>query len=167
MVVKVKAGLANGTSIANTATIDSATPDPNSVNNTVTSNNGVNCDFFTVTNAFDDNRCGTFRGAVTRASNGQVITFTVSLPITISLSGSGIIVPYGVTINGLGTNPNAPCAAGGPKITIDGTGIAGDGITLSGGNNLFGLKIKKFGGRQLVAPMGGGNLLRCMVTSKT
>lgn len=167
LAVKVKAGLANGTSIANTATIDSTTPDPSSVNNTVTANNGVNCDFFTVTNAFDDNRCGTFRGAVTRASNGQTITFTVSLPMTITLSGSGIIVPFGVTINALGTNPNAPCAAGGPKIIIDGTGIAGDGITLSGGDTILGIKIRKFGGRQLVAPMGGGNVMRCNAVSKT
>jgi hypothetical protein len=81
------------------------------------------------------NKATTSGAAVIFALPGGVrrITFTTPLALT---------VKSGVTVDG-------DCAAGG--ITLDGTGIASDGLTLEGNNYLAGLTIEKFGGRELVA----------------
>jgi hypothetical protein len=117
---------------------------------------------YVVTKASDDGTNGTLSYGLAQTSNtiGGGIAFELTGNTTVTF-GAGIqlplIVKAGVMVDG-GCN-------GGPQITIDGSGHTGDGLQLSGNNNIFGLRIQKFAGRQLVT-VGTGNQLRCVITSR-
>jgi hypothetical protein len=117
----------------------------------------------TVTSNLDDGNCGTFRRAVESANAPGAPVKTVDATALentpISLSGTGIVVGPGVTING------PPCTASGPTLNIQGGGITGDGLTLNGAT-IKNLKISGFNGRQILAN-GTHNVLVCVNTSRT
>lgn len=96
--------------------------------------------------------------ALKYASTGQQIKFLLDSGNKITVSGKLPPLQSGVSIIG---NCNGP----GPNIIIDGTAIIGDGLKLAGGNNIRGLFIKGFSGRQLVTG-GTGNLLSCLKVSR-
>ncbi len=58
-------------------------------------------------------------------------------------------IPAGVTLDG-------GCGANGPVITLNGMGVNGIGLTLSGGNNLLGLKIINFGKQPILSQATNG-----------
>ena len=127
------------------------------------------CNTYVVTSPTDDGQgttCGTLSRAITSANSLYklnsvsliVITFNLSGSSTISVTGQLPAIQTGVRLDG-GNCTN------GPVITIDGTGNGGDGITLAGGN-LYNLRVANFGGRQIVAGSGGGEL-RCVRAEKS
>lgn len=121
------------------------------------------CDPLVVTSNLDDGSCGTLRTALNTASSGA------SKQVTITLSaGSAITLTTGLTLTtGVSITTTAGCATG-PAITLQGSGnSSGNGLTLSSGNSVYGLWIKGFSGQQIVAPSGGGNLLRCLKATKS
>jgi subtilase family serine protease len=119
-----------------------------------------------VTTGADDGTPGSFRKAVEAASttgaNCKIVDLTSpNIGPTITLTqaqGGGVTVGAGVTLLG------PVCSANGPTLTINGTGVTGDGLILNGAT-VQGLAIKGFGGRQIVAK--AGNSLFCVKTSKT
>lgn len=118
------------------------------------------CAVSSVVSITADSGCGSLRVALSQATDGTIITFSNGLgPITITSALPD--VPVGVTLVG-------GCTTG-PAVVIDGTGVSGDGLKLLGKNTLNGLRIKGFGGRQLVipAPNTDKNKVTCVVTSKT
>jgi|GEM_PF-1463097 len=118
----------------------------------------LTCNPLAVTKKTDDGTCGTFRNALNGAGTSQ-INISLPPPSTIKILNTALTTPAGVHINGV-------CTANGPGIILDGTGIPGTGLTLSGGAIISGLKIKGFGGPQVQANPGG-NGLSCVVISKT
>jgi hypothetical protein len=122
-----------------------------------------------VTSSVDDGTAGTFRSAVAAANasaNCKIVDLTSLNPgTTITLNqtqGGGVTVGTGVTLLG------PACGVNGPTLTISGAGTpaaTGDGLTLNGGNNISGLWIRAFGGRQIVTA-GPGNGLSCVKATK-
>ncbi len=123
-----------------------------------------------VTSSADDGTGGTFRSAVVTASalNApcKVVDMTsLAANTTISLNqtqGGGVTVGTGVTLLG------PLCGVNGPVLTISGAGIPpvlGNGLTLSGGNVLYGLWIRQFGGIQIITA-GPGNTVKCIKATK-
>jgi hypothetical protein len=127
---------------------------------TITQVVGCNPNDALVTNIGDDgtgNVCGSFSYALVHASPGVTITFMLTQSNTITFSGSLTpTVPVSVTIDG----------GSGAGIVLDGNGMTGDGLRLSGDDTLINLTIKRFGGRELVT-LGPGNRLRGVRISQT
>jgi uncharacterized delta-60 repeat protein len=116
------------------------------------------CNPLVVTSNLDDGSCGTLRQAVATATSGQTITVTLAAGSTISLT-TGLTLTSGVTLT-----TTAGCSASGPAITLQGG--TGNGLTLSSNNNVYGIWVRGFSGKQLVAP-AGGNTLRCVKSTKS
>jgi len=95
-------------------------------------------------------------------SSGQGVTFNLGgTNNTIAVKGVLPKVPAGVTLDG-------GCNNGKPGIVLDGSAIPTalpDGLVLNGGNNLIGLQVTHFKGRQIVAG-SNRNQLRCVVANK-
>lgn len=124
-------------------------------------------DFVVTSDTYDGTSqgCGTLFYAITAANAASSATVTTT--ITFSLPNGGQVVDVsaqlpqvnkGVLIDG-GTCDD------GPGIIINGSGYAGDGLTLAGGN-LANLRIANFGGKQIVAGSGNSNL-KCVIAAKT
>ncbi|HEX2911923.1 MAG TPA: Ig-like domain-containing protein, partial [Chloroflexia bacterium] len=118
-----------------------------------------NCDPLVVTSITDDgsgSTCGTLSYALNQPLNspdGQTITFALSQGETVTFTGSlGIKVKTNVTIKGGTFGSNS-------RVTLDGNGVSGDGLTLTGNDTLLNLTIKNFGGKELVLE-GTGNKLQ-------
>jgi subtilisin-like proprotein convertase family protein len=123
------------------------------------------CNTFVVTSTTDNGQgttCGTLSKAITGANtlyklnSVSLVVITFDLPggsATIAVTGQLPPVQTGVRLDG------GDCTNG-PAITIDGSGNSGNGITLAGGN-LYNLRVANFGGEQIVAGRGGGEL-RCV-----
>ncbi len=121
------------------------------------------CDPLVVTKTSDDGSCGTLRAALAVFTPNPEITFAFSLPNTITITTGALTAPLP---NGM--KVTAPCLGGGPSLTINGNATPGDGLTLSIGNWLQGLRVRNFGGSQVkTGPGGGGNNLKCVSFSKT
>ena len=122
---------------------------------------GAACSRVGVISALNDTSCGTLRYSLSHAQAGDILMLKFDYPTTLSLQGIPLPpIPQGVAIQG-------SCARGKPILTVDGTGIAGDGLTLNGNNKLIGLGIQGFGGKQLQVKGGAGsNQLSCVVTRK-
>lgn len=123
--------------------------------------NDDNCNPLAVTSTADDDSCGTLRAAVAAATGGQTITINLSADAVITLT-SGLVLNSNVALVS-----NAGCANG-PTITIVGTGAnSGNGLTLNSGNYVYGIQVRGFSDKQINAPYGGSNLLRCVKVSKS
>jgi uncharacterized delta-60 repeat protein len=114
------------------------------------------CNALEVTAISDDgvaSTCGTLSFALLTATSGQTITFALTQGNTITFTG-GLTptVPAGVTIDG-GGGGGVVGGANGSGITLEGSGVAGNGLRLSGGNTLTNLTIRHFGGQELVIPL--------------
>jgi protocatechuate 3,4-dioxygenase beta subunit len=126
--------------------------------------NVASCNPLVVTSNLDDGSCGTLRTALSTASTGasKQVTITLSAGSVITLT-SGLNLATGVSIT-----TTATCTASGPAITIKGTGNnSGNGLTLSSGNSIYGLWVRGFSDKQIVAPSAGGNTLRCVKSTKS
>lgn len=103
----------------------------------------IECNPLLVTNPTDNGQatdCGTLSYALTHASSGVTVIFSLSTGRTVSFSDLlTATVPVGVTLNG-GVN----------GIVLDGKGINGDGLRLAGNNMLFNLTIRGFSGHEVV-----------------
>ncbi len=106
----------------------------------------LDCLPLVITSSADDlATCGTLRYALNYiATNPNLADKTVDLSsltqgTIIPVTGSSLVVP-------VGANLSAPCGLG---LILDGTALAGDGIVLSGQNNISGLKIGGFGQHQV------------------
>jgi hypothetical protein len=114
----------------------------------------------------DGNTCGTLRYALTYLGQHPELTNKVidvklaTTPATLQLSGGGLTIPAGVTINGV-CNPTTQR----PEITLDGTNLPGPGLILNGKDTLTGLKLTGFKDRQLQA-LKGANRLKCVVVKR-
>jgi YVTN family beta-propeller protein len=130
----------------------------------------VDCNPLRVTSLTDGTGCGTFRGAIAAAGAAtgtgadKTVVLAVASGSVISLT-SGITLPVGV---GLTTLPALSCGANGPEITIAAAnGVStGDGLTLTGNNNVYGIWVRGFSGRQIVTS-GLGNILSCVRATKS
>jgi uncharacterized delta-60 repeat protein len=111
------------------------------------------CNSLEVTAISDDgiaSTCGTLSFALLTATSGETITFALTQGNTITFTGSLTpTVPAGVTLDGGG----GVGGANGSGITLEGNGVAGNGLRLSGGNTLTNLTIRHFGGQELVIPL--------------
>jgi uncharacterized delta-60 repeat protein len=111
------------------------------------------CNSLEVTAISDDgvaSTCGTLSFALLTATSGETITFALTQGNTITFTGSLTpTVPAGVTLDGGG----GVGGANGSGITLEGSGVAGNGLRLSGGNTLTNLTIRHFGGQELVIPL--------------
>jgi uncharacterized delta-60 repeat protein len=112
------------------------------------------CEPLLVTKSNDDGAgtlCGTLSFALSQpvtTSNAYTITFALTDTRTITFSGALTgAVKAGVTLDG-GTDPE--------PIVLNGNGITGDGLQLTGGNALRNLRVRNFDGRQIVTN-GTGN----------
>jgi hypothetical protein len=117
------------------------------------SNIAVGCDPLVVTLTNDDgtgNICGTFSAALKAVTATQTVTFALTGDgNTITFTGALLwSVPNGVTLDG-------DSAVG---IVLNGNGVTGDGLRLSGNVTLKNLTIRQFGKRELVT-LGNGNKL--------
>lgn len=117
-------------------------------------------------NLDDENSPSTLRGALKYLADyptysPKIINLNLAPANRVIGLKKGLVVPEGVTINGL-------CSPGvGPAVTLNGSGITDDGVTLRGRNRLSGLKIAGFQGRQLVVLTGDdGNILNCLKTRR-
>ncbi len=126
--------------------------------NSVVSDNDNTCNDFVVSKTNDDGSCGTLRYALNIAGSGSQKTVTIALAsgATISLS-NGLTIPSGVTLNGICTNNS-------PTITLNGGGAGGNGLTLSGDDNINGINVTGFSGYQIFSQPGSGgfNNLTCV-----
>jgi len=116
-----------------------------------------------VTNPFDNglgDTFGTLSYALLQVKSGQTISFALTSGNTVAVTGSKLPnIPPGVSLSG-------SCNAGKPTITIDGTALSsGDGLVLSDGVNLNGLKITHFKGAQIKIN-GKGNKFTCVVAQR-
>lgn len=117
----------------------------------------------TVTQTGDGNTCGYLRYAVGQATANQTVALALPANQTITLN-QALTVPARVSIAGT-------CTPSGPGITVNGGSTAAS-LTLSGANNLSGLKLLGFGGLnapQLKALANGtaASKLTCARVSKT
>lgn len=92
----------------------------------------------------------------TAASVG--IAFALEAGNEIKVSAALAPVPANVSLY-------ADCSPTGPSVTLDGTGVVADGLKLSGGNKLTGLRVKGFQGRQILT-LGQQNRLVCTSASR-
>ena len=101
---------------------------------------------------------GTLSYALKTAQVGQNISFNLAGEQKVSVSG--VLPPLKP-----GVNVTAPCVAGKPAVTIDGSSLAiipkTDGLVISGGSRLTGLRITNFSGSQ-IRVSGPGNHLICI-----
>ena len=99
------------------------------------------CNHLFVINNMDIDICGTLRHAInflTANPSNPNKSIILDLPqnTTITLQGSGLVLPAGASIFGI-------CATkGGPAIVLDGTGISQKSLSLSGNSTVNGLLIK-------------------------
>lgn len=117
------------------------------------------CNPVEVTKIIDDGTCGTLRYAVDFLKNNpnhptKTISFTLEAGSIIQLQNSGLNLPAGASINGR-------CETTGPGITINGTDIKDNGLTLNGGSSVNGLAISGFEGAQLKI-VKGPNQVKCV-----
>jgi hypothetical protein len=99
---------------------------------------------------------GTLSYALKSATSGQVISFALT-------GGSTITIHQKLPTMQAGVKIQAGCDfMNGPAITLNGSGVSGDGLILSGQNQVRGLKIMGFSDKQLVLN-GTGNHLSCLV----
>ncbi|HEX2916085.1 MAG TPA: Ig-like domain repeat protein [Chloroflexia bacterium] len=129
-----------------------------STSNTLTQQVNTACDALAVTEVTDDgsgSTCGTLSYALNQPVNspdGQTITFALSQGETVTFTGSlGVKAKANVTING-GTFGSSF------RIVLDGNGVSGDGLTLTGNDTLVNLTIKNFEGKELVLESPGNKL---------
>lgn len=114
------------------------------------------CDPLLVTSSSDDGQastCGTLSYALAQTISGK-ISFNLPGGAT-RVNFSGVLTPslrLGVVIDG-----------GANGITVDGNGINGDGLRLSGNNFLTNLTIRNFGGRELIASAKANHLYRVRI----
>lgn len=109
---------------------------------------------------------GSLSAALLQANAGQVITFNLTGGASIAVRGQLPTPKAGISIDG-GSCP--PGAGGGPRLSLDGTGTPAlvNGLQFNKGATLKNLRLKGFGGRQLVVLGGAGSLqLQCVVASK-
>lgn len=103
---------------------------------------------------------GTLSYALINVPTNGTILFSNVPNNTIAVSGQLPSLKKGVTIDG------GSCSNG-PSITINGSGVTGDGLVLGGQNILMNLKIVGFNGRQIYSPPGAtGNTLGPCVVAK-
>jgi hypothetical protein len=108
---------------------------------------------------------GSLSAALNQANTGQVITFNLSGGAAIAVSGPLPTPKAGVSLDGGSCTPGP---GGGPRLTLDGTGTppSVNGLQLNKGAILKNLRLKGFGGRQLVVLAGSGSLqLQCVVAT--
>jgi hypothetical protein len=100
---------------------------------------------------------GSLSKALNQATAGQYITFLLpNAGKVVNVTHSLPAPKPGVTIVGA-------CTASGPGIIIQGNGLAGDGLVLNGGVNLWGVKVSGFNGVQIkVNSTSGSNRLLCV-----
>jgi hypothetical protein len=116
-----------------------------------------------VTKTIDDGSAGTLSDVLSNAAPYSLITFDNALTNITFATGSGALPAVKPGINLLGR-----CGPGGPQITIDGSNVSGDGLTLQGSNRVSGLWVRRFPGKQLVTVLPGNQFtLGCLKTSKT
>lgn len=110
---------------------------------------------------------GSLSAALHQANPGQAITFNLNGGAnTIAVSGSLPTPKSGVSVDG-GSCTTGP--GGGPRITLDGTGTAAsvNGLQFNKGGVVKNLRLKGFGGRQLVVLGGASSLqLECVRATK-
>jgi hypothetical protein len=119
-----------------------------------------------------DDGSGTVAGSLSRALHqanpGQVITFNLNGGANaIAVSGSLPTSQVGISVDGGSCTTGA---GGGPRITLDGSAMSGvvSGLQFNKGAVLKNIRLKGFGGRQLVVQSGGSSLrLTCVIASKT
>ncbi len=115
-----------------------------------------------VTSDKDDGQCGTLRAALVAAGSGpsKLVSLNLSLGTAIAITGTGLTVPAGVTIDG------GNCTPDGPPIIINGSGVTGDGLTLTSSNIITGVRVGGFSGKQIKTPVsGGGSKLFCVAAN--
>jgi hypothetical protein len=104
--------------------------------------------------------------ALNSANSGQVITFNLNGGAnSIAVSGQLPSPKAGVSLDGGSCTAGA---GGGPRITLDGTGTSPliNGLQLNKGAMLRNLRLKGFGGRQLVVQGGAGSFQpQCVVAT--
>ncbi|HEX2911764.1 MAG TPA: S8 family serine peptidase [Chloroflexia bacterium] len=122
-----------------------------------------------VTRTDDDALCGSLRHAMTFAGTGglpSTVQFTLNAPATISVA-SALPAMGSITLDGGAAN----CSANGPTIVIDGringVGIPENGLVVNGSANIYNLKVKGFGGKQLAIAPPGNAKFKCAVFSKS
>jgi subtilisin-like proprotein convertase family protein len=145
--------------IAGTYNVTAIAPGGQSANFTLGNGNGT-CNALLVLSGTDDGTgtiCSTLSYALVNVTAGGTITVTSDVMLSGPLSPT---VPTGVKIVG-GTGD-----CGGAKVVINGNGQTGNGLRLSGGNELTNLHVKGFAGRQITT-LGTGNKLNCTKVSRT
>lgn len=146
-----------------TATLTLTTSDP--ANPTVSYN--LTCTGTLVVTESTDDGTGTTPGTLSyylygqRAESGQTITFALTGPQQVNVTGKLPRIPTGVKVDG------GSCGNNGPSVALDGYQIVApnDGLVLEGQNTIKNLLIKRFPGRQLVTN-GTGNSVSCVQTQK-
>ena len=110
------------------------------------------------TTGLDSGQNGSLSCALRLARPGDTINLNTGIGSSFHLKQT-ITVPAGATLQGGCSN--------GPDITLDGSGSAANvnGVLLSNGASLSGVKITHFKGKQLVAT-SGGNHVSCVVATK-
>jgi hypothetical protein len=119
--------------------------------NTITQVVVADCLPFKVTLA-EDNGAGTVCGTLSYALDKAV---TVATPVTITLEVPGNAITL---TNSLTKTVPPGVVIQGNDHTINGNGVAGEGLQLSGDNLLVNLTIRGFGGREIVIPPGRNRL---------
>jgi len=112
----------------------------------------------TVNSTATTNTPGTLVYALAHATEPQIINFDLPGGSVINLAGQVPVIPAGVIVRG-------SCGIGGPGITLNVTNVT-NGIGVSGGNALYGLKITSSNGK-LLSLLGTGNKLGCVSLIKT
>jgi hypothetical protein len=105
----------------------------------------------------------TLSGALNRAQPGDIIRFDREVlgsnTVTINLSGVTALpnLPQRATLDG------GPCTLG--RVILDGGGITGNGLKLSGSNFIRNLWVKNSGGVN-IRTLGVANVMQCVTTSR-
>jgi subtilisin family serine protease len=115
-----------------------------------------------VTTTGDDANCGSLRHALAFANNAvnKTVTFSLGGTPVINLLSTVALAPNIVLDGGNNTCTN------GPTVTLQGNASAGDGLLVSYPVSLFNLKVRGFGGRQMVV-QGGHVSTKCFAASKS
>jgi subtilisin-like proprotein convertase family protein len=156
----VTSTLFSANAITGTYSVTVSVPGPAVASFTLTNTNALPCTTQVVSVSNDNGTgsvCGTLSYALVNAAPSSTITVTTAVNLSGLLTPT---VPTGVKIVG-GTGD---CSSA--RVIIDGSGLPGDGLRLSGGNELTNLHVKGFAGRQIIT-LGTGNKLNCTRVSRT
>lgn len=112
----------------------------------------------TVTNT-NDSGAGSFRSAISSASNGNTICFSIGSGYQTINATSGYTISHSITIDGT----SQPGFSGAPLIEINGVsagaGVSGLNVT-AGNTTIKGLIVNRFGGDGIILNNNGGNTVQ-------